>query len=241
MKLIKNAYYKLGGKKGSFLQKRWSNFCKKRILHRKIKAIRNNGLDLLNSFQCVCNNKGVKGWPEFGTLLGAYREKSFIPYDYDIDIGMFSDDYNLDFEKDLLLAGFVKKREYFLIAKEHNQSTLTEVCYEYKGIIVDLFLSIRDNNIRKTYVYTDEIENYTDKIKKRKVKYFSFDMAESFDVVTINGISFSGPGNTCKLLKQIYGDDFMQPQSNWIPDPQKQKVTYLDSELYYGECHIISD
>jgi len=41
----------------------------------------------------VCRSEGIAYWLTAGTLIGALRHRGFIPWDWDIDIGMTEEDY----------------------------------------------------------------------------------------------------------------------------------------------------
>ncbi len=50
-------------------------------------------LDLLSEFDRICNKYGLQYQASWGTLLGAVRHKGG-PWDDDLDVQMFRDDYN---------------------------------------------------------------------------------------------------------------------------------------------------
>ena len=57
---------------------------------KKVWAAQLNMLELLDD---ICKRHNIRYFVEYGTLLGAVRHKGFIPWDDDLDIMMFRDDY----------------------------------------------------------------------------------------------------------------------------------------------------
>ncbi|MBO4836966.1 MAG: LicD family protein [Clostridia bacterium] len=76
----------------------------------EVKKLWSVQLDLLNQFERICKKHGLKYFADGGTLLGAVRHKGFIPWDDDIDVQMFAD----DFEKFCQFAKSELPEPYFL-------------------------------------------------------------------------------------------------------------------------------
>lgn len=131
----------------------------------------------------VFDAHGKRFFLDRGTLLGAVREKGFIASDYDIDVGVFSDEITL-----AEIIRMFEGTEFIL-----NQD------FDYKvgfigptGIQVDFFLSIRENG----YVMSKGW-------KSVHTWYFS-----DFELMEYNflGTTFYIPENYEKHLEENYGN-----------------------------------
>ena len=127
-------------------------------LKEKIRKIQ---LKMLEDFNKLCSENGIKLMLGGGSFLGAIRHKGFIPWDDDIDLMMLRD----DFEKLLkVLDNLTKEYEFQYINPQKNSyctfaklmyrnSQLIEVGSEnvpkLQGIYLDIFIieNIPDNKI----------------------------------------------------------------------------------------------
>ena len=63
----------------------------------------------------ILNSNRVKYWVCNGTALGLIRDKSLIPWDPDIDIGVWKNEINIsELEKIFKKEGFLKKKNFFI-------------------------------------------------------------------------------------------------------------------------------
>lgn len=77
-------------------------------------------LDLLNEFMRVCNKHKIRFYADGGTILGAIRHKGFIPWDDDIDVMLFRDQY----EKLCKIASHEFQHPYFFQTEYTDKGSL---------------------------------------------------------------------------------------------------------------------
>ncbi len=120
-------------------------------------------LDILQFIHEQCDKYDINYMLAGGTLIGAIREKNFIPWDDDLDIHMFRQDYekfvsifpkNEDCKFQMITweSGCNLDRVPKIIKKDAS----TFVNYEIKGIACDIFI----------------IDDVPEKIKRHKVRCF---------------------------------------------------------------------
>lgn len=151
-------------------------------------------LNMLIEFDKICRRNNIKYILDAGTLLGAVRHKGFIPWDDDIDIILFRDEYNrlieilekLPQDKYELLSSKNKKCYCRLHSQWNLKGTKTEAYYDMNtdftlGICLDIFVldnipndglrkkifSIKQTLIRKL-IWSYEITNSEAYISKNK-------------------------------------------------------------------------
>ncbi len=108
-----------------------------------LEHLHNVELIILNDFIKICEENNLQYHLHAGTLLGAVRHEGFIPWDDEIDIGMFREDY----EKFLKIMETEYQDKYYLInwKTEYN---ITEEIYTPKSFMcLKNTKLIRDTNI----------------------------------------------------------------------------------------------
>lgn len=59
-----------------------------------VEEIRNKQLEMLDYIDALCKKNNLKYFLAYGALLGAIRHKGYIPWDDDIDLWVFREDYD---------------------------------------------------------------------------------------------------------------------------------------------------
>ncbi|MEE1297879.1 MAG: LicD family protein [Muribaculaceae bacterium] len=118
-----------------------------------LRAMQLKMVEMLEYFDSICKQHNIKYWLSSGTLLGAVRHGGFIPWDDDLDVEMFEEDYhkicevfkNIQSDDYALQTHETDPDFYYPCAKLRDlHSHIEEIYrfdlrYKYRGIFIDIF------------------------------------------------------------------------------------------------------
>ena len=201
--------------------------------YKKNKLFHENAKELLEQVDKVFKELGIKYWLEFGTLLGAIREKGFIGHDLDIDLGVFLEDFKDENEEVFKKYGFKKTKEFLA----EDGKFAREQTFEYKGVSVDIFYFKKVNNQIKTYTFIPEKNWSRDKTIQMYggllLREFTFSFT-GFKEIDFLDKKFLSPKDTDLHLREAYGDDYMIPNPNFSDD-EAPNMTILSPNIIVGK------
>ena len=125
-------------------------------------------LEMLERFDQVCKKHGLTYWAFYGTLLGAVRHQGFVPWDDDIDLVMFRDDYRrfqavapLEFKEPYFYQSAYTDRRIWALSKIRDSRT-TGIEFRHlrdfhQGIFIDIFpLDSVEDGVHKHFIKIKE-------------------------------------------------------------------------------------
>lgn len=131
-------------------------------------------IEILDYVVSVCEENDLTYFLVYGTALGAYRHKGFIPWDDDLDIAMPRQDYekfieiaNKNKDAKYTLQNELNEKKYYLpFAKVRKNGTkfvedIAQNMYENEGIFIDIFV----------LDYVDDINTLKYKVKSLVTTY----------------------------------------------------------------------
>lgn len=209
--------------------KRYSEKKINEFYNRKGEVLRTIGDEIiLNMFNIIHIKHRKNIWLDYGTLLGAIREKDYIKHDCDIDLSMFADDFTDEIILSLEEAGFKIKRLFWRENLIDKTRKITEITFTYKGLDVDIFFSFKNNQKKIIYSYLEAnaTESQLNRYAVLKEEY-DFKGVEPY---TFRNINVLIPSNPTQYLSQVYGSNFMTPIVAYQPDidndPHKEMEDY---------------
>jgi len=198
--------------------------------YKKNRRFLKNATEIMHRIDSIFNELGIDYWLEYGTLLGVIRENGFIKHDYDIDLGLFLDDYSEDIEKIFNKYGFKKAHKFSI----DNGIYGLEEAYHFNGVAVDLFYFIKKGN----QMYSHGFKNEDGKSWNQTVEdngglivreiYFPY---SGFRKVKFLGREYPVPYDSDSHLKAFYGERYMESNSAWNPYTMAKNVITLKNKL----------
>ena len=196
----------------------------------QVRKMRKNGLEMLSMADKAFNSMGVKAFLSFGTLLGAYRDKGFIAYDPDVDLGVLDANLPENMIEVMAKYGFHLHKQNFI----QTTGKVIEDTYIYKGIHLDVFHYFEENNdfytlVAQLHETKDWKEaNASDGFPCEKVSVIKTD----FHRQPFLGIEVYMPIKTHEWLVDMYSETYMTPIKNWSEEGHKTRRTKSTERSY---------
>lgn len=212
-------------------------FLNRQIAKREAASIKEHGVEVLAKVDEVLTKEGVNPFLSFGLLLGAYRDKGFIPYDYDLDIGI------MDTERPENMIDLMRENGFHLVRQFYVKETgwISIEQFEYNKIPVD-FYYFYEKDEDTVAVLVPQKHEYKDWKEANETDGFPSEMLtaekSSFSRQDFMGIQFYMPDKAASWLAGFYGADFMTPVKNWAID--KRETTRRPSPIrQYRNLEIV--
>lgn len=196
----------------------------------QVRKMRKNGLEMLQMADQAFTSMGVQAFLTFGTLLGAYRDKGFIAYDPDVDLGVIDRNLPKNMYEVMAKHGFQLCKQN--IISETNQ--VIEDTYIYKGIHLDVFHYFEEEDdyytlVAQLHETKDWKEaNATDGFPCEKVSV----VKTEFQRQNFMNIDVYMPIKTHEWLVDMYSESYMTPIKNWSEDDHKTRRSKSTERSY---------
>ncbi|WP_172663967.1 hypothetical protein [Campylobacter ornithocola] len=156
--------------------------CPLEVVSKKSKMVKQDAINALRDIKIIFDNANIDFFLVSGTFLGCIREGDFIGHDYDIDIGIWSEDYSNEIKNKILEYGVFIQYDLNWI----GGLKLKHV----NGIKIDIFLHFREYD--KIYHQGEVVKWYNTTLQLQKYNFI--------------GDEYYGFKDFDKYLSENYGD-----------------------------------
>lgn len=193
------------------------------------RRVRHLGVETLREANAACEEASIIMFPAFGTLLGAIRDKGFISYDFDLDVGVTPDVTPDTIHESMRRHGFVLTKQTYI-----PEVGVTEETYYRKKVGVDVFYYFAEGD--DWYAYCPRKHEYKDWKEANASDGFpvarSYVPKSEFEKTDFLGIQINVPVRAHEWLKDIYSDSYMTPIKNWNAKDFKTRIKPTKERCY---------
>ena len=149
-------------------------------------------IDALTIVTKILRDNNISYFLDMGTLLGAIRDKSFIPWDNDIDIGVNPDNEISDEN--------IRELSYRIFKGGFNiTSTPTKICIKKKNTDIEINIQFYKNNLKYYYF----LEHWVDNSKHRFISLFHSHLNNEIIYKNGHNIKFKCQAFFSKILRGL--------------------------------------
>lgn len=190
------------------------------------------GLETLQKADEALSSVGGHLTLYFGTLLGAIREKGFIPYDYDLDVALPIEERPDDIVELMARYGFKHDCQQYI--KETGRIIFDRFVYHGTQIDFDYIFSDRDDG--KMYTYIVRRHETKEWREANATDGFPCDIWPlekcGFERADFLGLKLYIPEKSHQWMKDIYGETYMTPIKSWDAKNQKTVMEHSRERAY---------
>lgn len=204
---------------------------KKRTDRLQNKACLKYGLEALHEAVAATEECGGRLFLAFGSLLGAYREKGFIPFDYDLDTGLMAGERTDEMVDAMRRHGFTHLRQYYIKAT----GRICEDKYDYKGVHIDVhyFYPAEEGKVYCDLCLPHESKPWREANASDGFPTIIRTLPESnFSKQDFLGVQVYEPDRTEEWLRTLYGEHFMTPDPKWTMGDHKKRSQTNGERMY---------
>lgn len=187
-----------------------------------------NALRNLVDVTQILSKHNVTHWIQNGTLLGLYREGTFIKHDTDIDLGLLAKTFTIECYKEILKNDFQVKHIFGFIENSF------EITLSRNDVRVDLFFHYVTNGLQYHCIFDDwtplSYRRYDYRYKPFKAKRKTYLDTELFV-----------PEDELAVLEANYGVDWKTPKKRWDIARSPSNVYRTDIVLSRSECTLAGE
>jgi hypothetical protein len=162
-------------------------------------------LKILNFAHSLLTVNHIDHWLNFGTLLGAVREGDLIPWDEDIDVGIWEDDVPrvLKLTKIFMSGGFKVK-----VNRMQESKRVCSVAIFYSHV----------NSLHMSFNTFTEQDGMACGVEWSGMRY-PVESVKTLGEIELHGRMYPCPQNPEFGLESFYGEDWRTPKiKKWIRD-----------------------